>query len=169
MQVCKGLEIVTNKITHTENQGHEIEPYSDFTTEDFCLQAIVYVENFLKTQRVPIIVGRSNLYIEKLVEDPLFMFKYKYDSCVIWTDVEKSVLNRRVDMRVDAMVNAGLVDEVRQIFIPDVYYTKGIRKFIGVPEMDRYLKEETNIDEDDESKKTILQSSIANTSIILVY
>ncbi|KAK6791620.1 hypothetical protein RDI58_010701 [Solanum bulbocastanum] len=46
MQVYKGLEIVTNKITHTEKQ-------------------------------------------------------------------EKSLFNRRVDMRVDQMVNAGLVDEVQ--------------------------------------------------------
>uniref|UniRef100_A0A3Q7ITK7 Uncharacterized protein n=1 Tax=Solanum lycopersicum TaxID=4081 RepID=A0A3Q7ITK7_SOLLC len=62
----------------------EIEPDSDFTAEDFCLQAIVYIEKILKTQQ--------------------------------------------------------LVDEVRQIFIPDAYYTKGIRRSIGVPEMDRYLR-----------------------------
>ena len=85
----------------------EIEPDSDFTAEDFCLKSIVYIENILKTQCVPIIVGRSNLYIEKLGEDPVFMFKYKYDSCFIWIDVEQSVLNRRVDTRVDEMVNAG--------------------------------------------------------------
>ena len=65
------------------------------------------MEKILKTQRVPIIVGGSNSYIEKLVEDPVFMFKYKYDSCFIWIDVEQSVLNRRVDMRVDQMVKAG--------------------------------------------------------------
>ena len=85
----------------------EIGPDSDFTVEDFCLKSIVYVENILKTQCVPIIVGGSNSYIEKLVEDPVFMFKYKYDSCFIWIDVEQSVLNRRVDTRVDEMVNAG--------------------------------------------------------------
>ncbi len=85
----------------------EIEPDSDFTAEDFYLRTIVYIEIFLKTQCVPIIVGGSNSYIEKLVEDPVFMFKYKYDSCFIWIDVEQSVLNRRVDMRVDEMVNAG--------------------------------------------------------------
>ncbi|KAK6791604.1 hypothetical protein RDI58_010685 [Solanum bulbocastanum] len=65
-------------------------------------------------------------------------------------------------MRVDQMVNVGLVDEVRHIFIPDADYTKGIRRPIGVPEMDRYLREETNINKDDESKKMLLQSSIAN-------
>ncbi|KAH0720048.1 hypothetical protein KY290_006528 [Solanum tuberosum] len=102
MQVYKGLDIVTNKITHAEKQG----PDSDFTAEDFCLKSIVYIENILKTQCVPIIVGGSNSYIEKLVEDPVFMFKYKYDSCFIWIDVEQSVLNLRVDTRVDEMVNA---------------------------------------------------------------
>ena len=60
------------------------------------------------------------------------------------------------------MSHAGLVDEVRQIFIPDADYTKGIRRSIGVPEMDRYLREETNIDGDDESKKMILQASISS-------
>ena len=60
------------------------------------------------------------------------------------------------------MLHAGLVDEVRQIFIPDADYTKGIRQSIGVPEMDRYLREETNIDGDDESKKMILQASISS-------
>ncbi|KAG5629950.1 hypothetical protein H5410_001667 [Solanum commersonii] len=68
MQVYKGLEIVTNKITHTEKQGvrhyllGEIELDSDFTVEDFFLKSIVYIEFFLKTQCGPIIVGGSNSY-----------------------------------------------------------------------------------------------------------
>ncbi|KAG5620090.1 hypothetical protein H5410_005308 [Solanum commersonii] len=72
----------------------------------------------------------------------------------IWIDVEQSVFNCRVGMRVDEIVNADsflnntfgfeiyvqlnktilkfmlhawMVDEVRQIFILDAYYTKGIR------------------------------------------
>ena len=60
------------------------------------------------------------------------------------------------------MLHVGPVDEVRQIFIPDADYTKGIRRSIGVPEMDRYLREETNIDGDDESKQMILQASISS-------
>ncbi|XP_069146913.1 adenylate isopentenyltransferase 3, chloroplastic-like [Solanum lycopersicum] len=132
MQVYKGLEIVTKKITHAKKQGlrhyllGKIELDADFTAENFCLQAVVYIEKLLKTQRVSIIVGASNSYIEKLVEDPVFMFKYKYDCCFIWINVEQSVLNRGVDMRIDQMVKEWLVDEVRQIFIPDADYTKGI-------------------------------------------
>ncbi|KAG5629925.1 hypothetical protein H5410_001642 [Solanum commersonii] len=222
---------VDTRVDEMVNAG-EIEPDSHFTAEDFYLKSIVYIEIFLKTQCVPIIVGGSNLYIEKLVEDPVFMFKYKYDNCFIWIDVEQSVLNRRVDTRVDEMVNAtkmntfinnnnkfnkkkvvfvmgsigtgkshfsvelathfqgetinldkmqvykgldrvtnnithaqkqdvqhylleqsvdtrvneivnaGLVNEARQIFIPDADYTKGIRLSTGLPEMVTYLREE---------------------------
>uniref|UniRef100_M1D9Q6 Cytokinin biosynthetic isopentenyltransferase n=1 Tax=Solanum tuberosum TaxID=4113 RepID=M1D9Q6_SOLTU len=113
MQVYKGLDIMTNKITQAEKLGvrlyllGEIEPDSDFTAEDFCLMFIVYIANILKTQCVPIIVGGSNYDIEKLVEEPMFMFEYKYDSCFIWIDVEHLVLNRRLDTRVDEMVNTG--------------------------------------------------------------
>uniref|UniRef100_M1DKI2 Isopentenyltransferase n=1 Tax=Solanum tuberosum TaxID=4113 RepID=M1DKI2_SOLTU len=309
MQVFKGLEIVTKKITHAEKQGvrnyllGEIEPDSNFTAENFCLNSIVYLEFSLKTQCVPIIVGGLNSYIEKLLEDPVvmthliiltkmntFINKKKKKKVVfimgatgtgksrlsvdlatnfrveiINTDkmqvfkiveivtnkithaekqgvrhyfLEQSVLNRRDDMRVYEMVNAakmntfnnnnnkfnkkkvvfilgargtgksrhsvdlathfrgeiinsdkmqvykgleivtnkmthaekqgvrqyllGLVDEVRQIFIPDAYYTKRIRQSIGVPEMAKYLREEKNIDGYDESKKMILQASISN-------
>ncbi|WMV08011.1 hypothetical protein MTR67_001396 [Solanum verrucosum] len=97
IQVYKGLEIVTNKITHAEKQcvRHyllgEIEQNSNFTAEDFSLKSIVYIEIFLQTQSIPIIVRGSNSYIEKLVEDPVFMFKYKYDSFFIWIDVEQEL------------------------------------------------------------------------------
>uniref|UniRef100_A0A3Q7ITQ0 Adenylate isopentenyltransferase n=1 Tax=Solanum lycopersicum TaxID=4081 RepID=A0A3Q7ITQ0_SOLLC len=165
-QPCLDIQSVLNRRVDMRDdqmvKAGEIEPDSDFTAEDFCLQAVVYIEKILKTQCVPIIVGGSNSYIEKLVEDPVFMFKYKYDSCFIWIDGEQSVLNRRVYMRVNQMVKAGLVDEVRQIFIPDVDYTKGIQRSIGVPETDRYLREETNIDGDNESKQMILQASISS-------
>ena len=57
------------------------------------------------------------------------------------------------------MLHAGLVDEVREILIPNVDYNTGIWRSIGVPEIDKYLREETNIDGDDESKKMILRAS----------
>uniref|UniRef100_A0A3Q7IUI1 Uncharacterized protein n=1 Tax=Solanum lycopersicum TaxID=4081 RepID=A0A3Q7IUI1_SOLLC len=104
----------------------EIEPDSDFTAKDFLFASNDYIEKILKTHRVPIIIRGLNSCIEKLVEDHVFMFNYKYNSCYIWIDVERSILNCRVNMRVDKMVNAGLVDEVRKIVIADADYTKGI-------------------------------------------
>ncbi|KAG5629919.1 hypothetical protein H5410_001636 [Solanum commersonii] len=150
IQVYKGPGSVTNKITHTEKQGvrhyllGEIESDSDFTAEDFFLKSIVNIEFFLKTQCVPIIGGGSNSYIEKLVEDPVFMFKYKYESCFIWIDVEQSILNRRVDTKVDKMVNAGWWMRCGNL---------SFQMQITPKEFD---------DGDDESKKMILQDSISS-------
>nr|GMC85401.1 adenylate isopentenyltransferase 5, chloroplastic-like [Ipomoea batatas] len=55
----------------------------------------------------------------------------------------------------------GLVEEVRGIFGPDKDYTKGIRIAIGVPEMDKYLRAESNKDMSDAEKKALLESAIA--------
>lgn len=81
---------------HSLNNISEIESDSDFIAEDFYYQAIHCIENVLKYECVLIIVGGSNSYIEKLVEDPVFKFKYKYDSFFIWIDVVMSVLRCRV-------------------------------------------------------------------------
>ncbi|XP_049348205.1 adenylate isopentenyltransferase 3, chloroplastic-like [Solanum verrucosum] len=137
MQVFKGLEIVTNKITHGEKQGvrhyllGEIEPDSNFTGEDFCVKYIVYIENCLKTQCVPIIVGGSNSYIEKFMDDPVFMFKYKYNSCFIWIDVEQSVLNRELtrglmkwSMQIQRLINEKMWP-VHHIIANDVFEEDG--------------------------------------------
>nr|GMC83387.1 adenylate isopentenyltransferase 5, chloroplastic-like [Ipomoea batatas] len=75
--------------------------------------------------------------------------------------VSPNVLNTFVSKRVDEMVNQGLVEEVRGIFGPDKDYTKGIRRAIGVPEMDKYLRAESNKDMSDAEKKALLESAIA--------
>ncbi|CAN4112334.1 unnamed protein product [Withania somnifera] len=153
MQIYKGLHVITNKITEAEKRGvthyliDEIEPDVDFTAEDFSNQAIRCIEKISDRELVPIIVGGSNSYIEKLVDDPMFMFKSNYDSCFIWIDViELSLLYSSVRRRVDHMVHAGLVNEVREIFMPDADYSRGIRRSIGVPEMEKYLREENKLD-----------------------
>ncbi|KAM3309317.1 adenylate isopentenyltransferase 5, chloroplastic-like [Capsicum chacoense] len=172
MQVYKGLDIVTNKITDSEKQGvthyllGEIDPDSDFTAEDFYDQAIFYIEKIISRGYVPIIVGGSNSYIEKLVENPTFTFKSKYDSCFIWIDVDVSTLENFLHKRVDHMVQAGLVDEVREIFSPEADYSKGIRRSIGVPEMDKYFREENKFDACEESmKKMLLESAVKEIKV----
>nr|GMD76293.1 adenylate isopentenyltransferase 5, chloroplastic-like [Ipomoea batatas] len=58
-------------------------------------------------------------------------------------------------------MHVGLVEEVRGIFGPDKDYTKGIRRAIGVPEMDKYLRAESKKDMSDAEKKALLESAIA--------
>ncbi|XP_065864371.1 adenylate isopentenyltransferase 3, chloroplastic [Euphorbia lathyris] len=153
MQVHKGLEITTNKITEEERSGipHHllgvVNPNSDFTAKDFCNMASQSIESISTRGLLPIIVGGSNSYIEALVDDADYRFRSKYDCCFLWVDVSMPILHDFLSKRVDQMVRKGMVDEVRNIFDPYADYSKGIRKSIGVPEFDKFLRAEGLMDE----------------------
>ncbi|KAG7602774.1 Adenylate isopentenyltransferase 5 [Arabidopsis thaliana] len=149
IQVYKGLDIVTNKVTPEESLGvpHHLlgtvhDTCEDFTAEDFQREAIRAVESIVQRDRVPIIAGGSNSYIEALVNDCVD-FRLRYNCCFLWVDVSRPVLHSFVSERVDKMVEMGLVDEVRRIFDPSSSdYSAGIRRAIGVPELDEFLRSE---------------------------
>ncbi|XP_047266654.1 adenylate isopentenyltransferase 5, chloroplastic-like [Capsicum annuum] len=107
-QVYKGLDIVTNKITDSEKEG-----VPHYLLEKKCILLFRYCG----VGYVSIVVGGSNSYIDKLVEDPMFAFKSNYDSCFIWIDIDVSTLDPFLLKRIDYMVQT--VDEVREIFSPE--------------------------------------------------
>lgn len=153
IQVYKGLDIVTNKVTKEEQCGvpHHllgiVNPNVDYTAKDFCVMATHAVESILQKDKLPIIVGGSNSYIESLVTNPKYGFKSKYTCCFLWIDVCIPVLNKFLSKRLDKMVQNGLVDEVRNVFDPNNFdYTHGIRRAIGVPELDTYFRTENKLD-----------------------
>ena len=152
MQVYKGLDIVTNKVTEEECCGvpHHllgtIDPNSNFSAEDFCHQALSVMESITSHDRLPIIAGGSNSYISALVNHHA-EFRMKYECCFLWVDVSLPVLHSFVSERVDKMVEAGLVEEVRRLFDPEADYSRGIRRAIGVPELDQYLRFGARADE----------------------
>ncbi|GFY89674.1 isopentenyltransferase 5 [Actinidia rufa] len=167
MQVYKGLDILTNKIPESERNGvthhliSDFDPNSDFTASDFCFHALKAIDKIVRSDRVPIIVGGSNSFIEALVEDPHFKFKAKYECCFLWLDVSVPILNSFVSKRVDHMVHAGLVDEVRALLVPgsDSDCTRGIHRAIGVPELDEYFKAEAKLT-DKTTKEKLLREAI---------
>lgn len=114
IQVYKGLDIVTNKVTAMERKGVQhhligvVEPDSDFTAHDFCYKALSAIDRIVDSGQVPIIVGGSNSFLEALVEDPLHKFKSRFSCYFIWIDVSLPVLFSYVSKRVDQMVNTGL-------------------------------------------------------------
>ncbi|XP_021806510.1 adenylate isopentenyltransferase 5, chloroplastic-like [Prunus avium] len=168
MQVYKGLDIVTNKVTEEECRGiphhllGNIDPNFNFTANDFKQHASLAIEEILERDRLPIIAGGSNSYIEALVDDHP-EFRMKYECCFIWVDVALPVLNSFVSERVDRMVKAGLVEEVRRMFdsTAEAEYTHGIRKAIGMPEMDEYLRGEACGINDEETQERLLQTAIS--------
>ena len=94
-------------------------------------------------------------------DDP--SFRLRYELCFLWIDVWQPVLHSFVSDRVDRMVEAGLVDEVREIFDPSADYSRGIRKAIGVPELDAFLRTEAVADE--RTKRRSLEAAIAEIKL----
>ncbi|KAI5675710.1 hypothetical protein M9H77_06660 [Catharanthus roseus] len=164
IQVYKGLDIVSNKVPISERLGvphhllGQVEQDVDYSSVHFCRDTIAIIETILKSNRVPIIVGESNSFLEALVEDSVNNFKSSYECCFIWMDVSFPVLDSYVSKRVDQMVDTGLVDEVRGIFNEKADYNRGVQRAIGVPEMHEYLLSEAKIDKT--RKDALLASSI---------
>ncbi|GJN13010.1 hypothetical protein PR202_ga31343 [Eleusine coracana subsp. coracana] len=145
IQVHDGLDVVTNKVTASERRGvpHHliggVHPNADYTVDDFRLDARRAVELVLARGRVPVVAGGSNRYLEALLDGDA-SFRRRYECCFLWVDADLLVLRRYIGRRVDAMLEQGLVDEVRGFFRPDGDYSRGISRAIGVPEMDAYFR-----------------------------
>lgn len=172
IQVYWGLDVVANKVTDEERGAvpHHllgvVDPDADFTASDFRRHATRIIESILERGRLPIIAGGSNSFLEALVDGGGDgEFRRKYDCCFLCVDVAVEVLDSFVSRRVDKMVEAGLVEEVRGVFRPDGDYSKGIRRAIGVPEMDGYFREEASADEATRAKLlgSALEEIQANT------
>ncbi|XP_010255880.1 PREDICTED: adenylate isopentenyltransferase 5, chloroplastic-like [Nelumbo nucifera] len=171
MQVYEGLDIATNKVTEEEMCGipHHllgvVHPDADFTAEDFRRAASLAVESIVSRDKLPIIVGGSNSYIEALVEGGGREFGSKYDCLFLWVNVSLPVLDKFVSDRVDGMVEAGLVDEIRKVFKPEADYSRGIRKAIGVPEFDGFLRAEAAATADEETMAGLLGAATDDVKV----
>ncbi|KAL6537936.1 hypothetical protein OROHE_012223 [Orobanche hederae] len=64
----------------------------------------------------------------------------RYDCCFMCVDASLPALDQYVDQRVDLMVSAGLLEEVRDVYEFDADYTRGLRQAIGVPEFEDFLR-----------------------------
>ncbi|XP_042235082.1 tRNA dimethylallyltransferase-like [Homarus americanus] len=73
MQVYHGLDIVTNKVTPEEQAQvpHHLldflDPLSRYSVTDFRNDALPVVERLLSQNKIPVIVGGTNYYIESLL------------------------------------------------------------------------------------------------------
>lgn len=164
MQVYKGLDIVTNKISEEEQHGvpHHLlatqNPNSEFTASNFRESASLAIDSITRRGNLPIVVGGSNSYIEALIDDDDYKLRSRYDFCCLWVDVSMPVLREYVSERVDQMVENGMVNEVRPFFNPKGDYSRGIRKAIGVPEFDEYFRKEWCVDE--ETRERLMEEAV---------
>lgn len=166
MQVYKGLDITTNKVTEEECRGvpHHLlgtvtDPNYNFTANDFCHHASLAIDSIVGRDGLPIIAGGSNSFIDALVNHHP-EFRLRFECCFLWVDVSLPVLHSSLAARVDRMIEAGQIDEVGEFFDPSCCdYTGGVRRAIGVPEFDEFLREEATADE--RTKKRLLEDAVS--------
>ncbi|KAL5222388.1 hypothetical protein ABZP36_027101 [Zizania latifolia] len=167
VQVHDGLDVVTNKVMGDERAvvPHHliggVHPDADYEVADFRGDATRAVESVLARGRVPVVAGGSNRYLEALLDgEP--GFRRQHDLCFLWVDAELRVLDQYICDRVDGMVEQGLVGEVRELFRLDADYSRGIRKSIGVPEMDVYFRREVAgaLDGNDDLRSCLLARAV---------
>uniref|UniRef100_A0A7N0T3M6 Uncharacterized protein n=1 Tax=Kalanchoe fedtschenkoi TaxID=63787 RepID=A0A7N0T3M6_KALFE len=169
IQIYKGLDVITNKLTHHDMRGvpHHLlsvisNPNADYTKTDFCLLALHAIQSIHSSNRLPIIVGGSNSHIEALVDhNPYIDFKQEYDSCFVWIDADEPILFSRVSARVDEMVDSGLLSELCDLDFSSIDCDKGIYRSIGVPELRSYfLAEKSDLAEDESRLQELLRRGI---------
>ncbi|KAK5803551.1 tRNA dimethylallyltransferase 2 -like protein [Gossypium arboreum] len=105
----------------------------------------------------------SKLYQGKAAENWGRVDNSSYRCCFICIDAALPVLDQYVEHRVDCMIDAGLLDEVYDIYNPNANYTLGLRQAIGVREFENFLQAYFSDRMDDEmsdsSDETLLKLS----------
>lgn len=162
MQVYRGLDITTNKITMQEQLGvpHHllgaIDPTkSVFTPSDFREVASGIISDIKSRGGLPLIVGGSNSLIYSLLtkrnpKSDVFngpsphpvSSELRYECCFIWVDVCLPVLNQYLSKRVDEMLDSGMFEELSEFFKSGEHKTvnsSGLGQAIGVPEFEAYF------------------------------
>ncbi|CAN4124819.1 unnamed protein product [Withania somnifera] len=177
IQVTKGLNITTNKISIPEQRQvvhHLLGEFSDeLSPSDFRFTADVRISDIINRRKIPFIVGGSNSFIYALLSNqfepgfdffdesnpvqPVLSNELRYRCCFIWVDVLPPVLHQYLDERVDNMMNSGMYDELEEFFHSNGFSSSnqrtGLRRAIGVPEMEGYFREYKNCSTVQEKRK----------------
>lgn len=155
MQVYKGLNIGTAKLTSEEMQGipHHLidilnfnEKYNAWCFVNDCRRKI---DEIISRKHTPIIVGGTNLYVTALIKNYKFneqnseeVYKNKYDISfqVYICNIEpRSKLYDRINARVDVMLAKGLLDEVKNLKKDGLNKNSQAGKSIGYREILEFL------------------------------
>ncbi|KAK9999519.1 hypothetical protein SO802_019122 [Lithocarpus litseifolius] len=99
-------------------------------------------------------VPPSKLFQEKTAKNWGQVNNFRYNCCFICVDASLPVLDQYVEQRVDCMIEAGLLNEVFDIYNQNADYTRGLRQAIGVREFENFLRDyflEGRCDEESDS------------------
>lgn len=159
VQVYNGIEIATSKPTQQEKRvcpHHLIDfvsPFEKFNAFNFVSLAKIAINEIEKRGNLPVIVGGTGLYIDSLIYG--FTFdgnKAKtvvddYDIKFIFLEQDRATLYRKIDKRVDLMIENGLVNEVKKLRELGFNLDCQCMQAIGYREIWQYLDGEIDLEE----------------------
>ncbi|KAK5833708.1 hypothetical protein PVK06_017562 [Gossypium arboreum] len=160
MQLYNGLDITTNKIPLPERKGVQHYLLGEFDSIDADVEPSQFrsaagstIADIASRGNLPLLVGGSNTFIHALLvetfdpqvdvfaESSSVSRALRYDCCFLWVDVAWSVLSEYLCIRVDEMLDSGMLEELAQFYDPTkAGVMVGLRKAIGVPEFDAYFR-----------------------------
>ena len=124
-QVYKGLDLGTGKVTEEEMEGvpHHmldvVEPNQPYSVADFQAGAYAAIDDILARGRTPFLVGGTGLMrsVEKALsgrwESPPPC--PRYDCLLLGVTFPREEVCRRIDARLQARIDAGMLDEVAEL------------------------------------------------------
>lgn len=160
MQIYRSLDIGTSKLTKQEAQvcpHHMIDivsPFQTYNTYEYVRDASQIIIQVWQRGNLPVIVGGTGLYIESLIKQYSFdkqnsevnkKSPYNVRHICLFRDRDK--MYQAIDKRVDEMISAGLVNEVKTLHTMGVKDDAQCMRAIGYKEICSYLNNETTIDQ----------------------
>ena len=123
--VYKGMDIGTAKPTKVEQDDipHHlldvVEPNEKYNAARFQEDANRLINEITERKKLPIIVGGTGLYIDSVIFNYDFdnktMEELRSNTLVIGMKRDREELMDRIEQRIDNMLKAGLIDEVKRI------------------------------------------------------
>ncbi len=157
VQVYKGISVATSKPTTQEERlcTHHlvniVSPFQKFNAFDFVNLAKEAIETISEASKLPVIVGGTGLYIDSLIYGFDFAgnknHQTDFDLRFIFLNQDKPALYRKIDARVDQMMQNGLVDEVKKLREIGLNLDCQCMQAIGYREIWSYLEGELSLDD----------------------
>lgn len=171
MQIYKGMDIGTAKITEEEKAGvvHHlldvVEPKDEFSVSDFDKMATEAINDIIKRGKTPIVVGGTGLYINSLI------YKMDYNNvssdetlrAELWDFYEKNGEDALYDMllELDSEPNVEKQNIKRVIRAIEILKNGGKKDaFIAIPKRDEWLTELIVLHRDRENLYEIINKRV---------
>ncbi|MCD7473129.1 Adenylate isopentenyltransferase [Datura stramonium] len=150
IQISRGLDITTNKISMPERRGVVHHLLGEFPSESHGSEADNRISDIINRRKLPLIVGGSNSFIYALLSNRFNRDSTFSKSRARFVGIQGASLS--LLLHLGRCLNPGCSRELEEFFgkmdspirTPLSRNNGGLRKAIGVPEMEGYFRKYKN-------------------------